>query len=187
MFNACFVNPMNPSYEYSGARFLDLWVRTERALYQSMQQPDSESIRAVLSHFRVSRGFARIAESKVGNGVALLLAEHSKYVTPKTVASRVSDLASSSKFGNKSHHNISAASKLLWMSCRAPFVIYDSRALGALQRENSSLESGDYHAYYRAWRDAYESKLRSITVTNRRNRVHLTKRHLKKRSARAAK
>jgi hypothetical protein len=123
-----------------------------------MQRPNSESIRAVLAHFRVSRGFAGIAEPKIGHRVALLLAEHSKYITPKTVPSRVSGLAASPNFGKKSHHNISAASKLLWMYRRAPFVIYDSRTLHALQRENANLESGDYHAYYRAWRDAYQAE-----------------------------
>ena len=153
---------MDPTYEHCSARFLDLWVRKEQDVYKAMQKPDSKSIRKALTHFRVARSFAGIAKSEVGNGIVLLLAEYSKDITPETAPNRVSDLAKSSKFGNKFQQNISAASKLLWMCHRAPFVIYDSRALRALQRENSTLKSGNYHAYYHAWRSAYESRAERI-------------------------
>lgn len=153
---------MDPTYEYCSARFLDLWVRKEQDVYKAMQKPDSESIRKALTHFRVARSFAGIARPEVGNGVALLLTEYSKDITPETAPGRVSDLAKSSKFGNEFQQNISAASKLLWMCHRAPFVIYDSRALRALQRENFTLKSGNYHAYYHAWRSAYESQVKRV-------------------------
>lgn len=53
--------------------------------------------------------------------------------------------------------NLSAASKLLWLSKRDPFVIYDSRAVDALGEGY-----GNYSAFSRAWRTQYEQYKHSI-------------------------
>jgi hypothetical protein len=155
---------VTPTFEYCAARFLDLWIRQERSLYEAMQRPDDKAIRDVLAHFRVSRSFAGIAGAEIGIRIAALLKEHGKYITPKTAPLRVTSLAASPTFGSESQLNISAASKLLWMRWRTPFVIYDSRALRALQRDNGQLERGDYHAYYHVWRDAFEAAVPRLRV-----------------------
>jgi hypothetical protein len=50
--------------------------------------------------------------------------------------------------------NISAASKLLWLSFRDPFIIYDSRADYAL-RQGFNARFDGYREYAAAWRNAY--------------------------------
>ena len=52
--------------------------------------------------------------------------------------------------------NLSAASKLLWIRHRSPYLVYDSRALRALKRYPLKVKSADYASYEMAWRSAYE-------------------------------
>lgn len=59
------------------------------------------------------------------------------------------------KFQNSFHQfNLSAASKLLWLSCREPFIVYDARAVKALAR-NFGHRFNDYTEYSNAWRKEY--------------------------------
>ena len=53
-------------------------------------------------------------------------------------------------------YNLSAASKLLWLSYSEPYVVYDNRAVTALRDEfGHRFEERDYSAYSKVWREEY--------------------------------
>lgn len=62
-------------------------------------------------------------------------------------------------------NNLSAASKLLWLSYRNPYVVYDGRAVTALIRDlDYRFKTRDYPAYSKAWREEFAKRADSITV-----------------------
>ncbi|MFC4311410.1 hypothetical protein ACFPN2_20085 [Steroidobacter flavus] len=126
-----------------------------------MQTPDADSVRSALAYFKVSRGFAGIAKPDIGKKIASLLVDHSKRVTPKTAPTRVSELASAFERELDSNNLLSAASKLLWLRSRTPFVIYDSRAVRALSLEQR-FDKRNYASYSQAWKLAYRSRQADI-------------------------
>src|SRR5205085_2998444 len=60
-------------------------------------------------------------------------------------------------------YNLSAASKLLWLSYREPYIVYDGRAVKALTRDfGHRFDQRDYGAYSRIWRQEYGIRKTSI-------------------------
>ena len=60
-------------------------------------------------------------------------------------------------------YNLSAASKLLWLSYREPYIVYDARAVKALTRRfGHRFDERDYDAYSKAWRQEYGKSQASI-------------------------
>lgn len=57
--------------------------------------------------------------------------------------------------------NLSAASKLLWLSHREPFIVYDTRAVKALTRHFGQRFSS-YREYSIVWREEYAKTKDSI-------------------------
>jgi hypothetical protein len=111
-----------PPLEFCAHRFLDLW-RDEESLHDAIRgTPSADQIRRALKHFKVSRTF---------KGLSLLGCEQiSKYLleasnaTEGTYTDKVVALAHrfERRFGQ---FNLSAASKLLWLRNRTPYLIYD--------------------------------------------------------------
>lgn len=153
---------MVPTLEYCAARFLDHWARSEKEHFRAMQNPGPESIRSALAYFRVSRGFSGIKSSETGRKVADCLKTHSQYVTSKTATKRVEDLASAFQGELGFDNLLSAASKLLWLRRRSPFIIYDSRAIRGLKSLGFPTKNGDYTEYYSTWQCAFEAHHREI-------------------------
>jgi hypothetical protein len=55
--------------------------------------------------------------------------------------------------------NLVAASKLLWLSCRDPFIICDKRAVRALKRNlRHNFRAQSYPEYCCAWREEYSKR-----------------------------
>lgn len=154
---------MKPTFTYCAARYLDVWLRKESDLVQGLRSPTHKSIRASLAHFNVSRGFSGIANSQTSGKVAALLLEHDRYVTPKTAPTRVVNFASALESDLGYDNLLSAASKLLWLRSRSPFVIFDNRAANALELEGKTFQRRDYSSYYHAWRDAYSNHQDAIS------------------------
>jgi hypothetical protein len=68
---------------------------------------------------------------------------------------RVVDLANAFKMAGF-QYNVSAASKLLWLSSRAPIKIYDERAWDALRRLGAKPgPKGDYAKYFECWHEKF--------------------------------
>jgi hypothetical protein len=58
--------------------------------------------------------------------------------------------------------NLSAASKLLWLRHKLPFIIYDSRAVNALRDLGGTFENANYSEYCDCWRAQYHQREEAI-------------------------
>jgi len=147
---------INVSMELCAAHFLLQWKRKEEKFHESLsKKPSAESLRSALSFFIIARNFSGIkADRNVAQEIIDMLLEIDKDKSLK-VQEKVAALAAKFKvrFGK---NNISAASKLLWLRRRAPYVIYDSRAEKTLKAMGAKFKSRDYAKYYEAWRTSYE-------------------------------
>jgi len=146
---------MKHSFEYCALRYLLLWETEERELHALMtKDPSVEALRKSLQHFRVARSFKGVAEEQ--NATTILNALH--IVTQRGISSPCeSVMALAAQFQTRfGKFNVSAASKLLWLTFRSPYVIYDARALAALRSLGCEFEDKDYPKYYEAWRSRYD-------------------------------
>jgi hypothetical protein len=145
-----------PPYEYCALRFVIQWERDERSLHEGIARKlSAEAIRKALSYFQVARGFARLNEK--AEFVEKALIETGKRLNEGNVIARVTTLTNYF-FQEFNKNNLSAASKLLWLRCRNPVVILDSRAVAALKKLDYRVKVGDYESFYRAWRQEYDKR-----------------------------
>lgn len=147
---------VNVSFELCAAHFLLQWKRKEENFYKSFsKKPSAEALRSALSFFIIARNFKGIKKnSKIAQEIIDMLLEADNEID-LSVQEKVSMLAT--KFKDKfEKNNISAASKLLWLRNRAPFIIYDSRAEKTLKALGAKFRSRDYEKYCIVWRDKYE-------------------------------
>lgn len=149
-------------FEFCALRYLLQWQRKEASLHAHMQSanPDLAHLRKALRYFQVARNFRGLKRDPRAEIVRdkLLGARARSDLSPEQ---QVEILASSFKEA-EFQHNISAASKLLWLSSRKP-IIYDSRAFIALEKEygHKGLKK-DYGAYCESWKRAYEQNVQAI-------------------------
>jgi hypothetical protein len=159
-------------FGYCAVRYFVLWQRSEKQICKGFEQrPTPDALRSALGYFRVARGFRRIKEDEVAEStIELLLSASSRTIGSRQEGVRaVCGLADEFEraFGRR---NLSAASKLLWLSQKSPFVLYDSRARSALiNTYDATIESGDYAAFCDAWNskftessDALQSAISSL-------------------------
>ena len=112
---------MNPPYEFCAHKFLDLW-RTEEPLHKAMSgTPSARQVRDALKHFRVARTFKGLSD-EVAEKISQDLVEVSD--SEGIYSDKVTSLARRFK-KNFGQLNLSAASKLLWLRKRRPYLIYD--------------------------------------------------------------
>lgn len=147
---------------YCALRYLVQWQAKERALHANLQapSPDLVHLRQALRFFRVARNFAGLSED-----------DKATLVRNRLVAVRGrADLPLEGQVVQLAHDyrqagflfNLSAASKLLWLSSRKN-IVYDSRAFVALK--NGWGHRGvkqDYPAYCAAWRRAFAENKQDI-------------------------
>lgn len=153
-----FRDPLPPTY--CALQFMVQWERYERALHERfIAGPDIGGLRQALRYFQVARNFPGIREDQNAEFVLQEL-EKSLKSASSTVA-RVTGLASTFKrrFGR---NNVSAASKLLWLTERHPFIIYDGRAVKVLRDFGYDIPNLDYDAFFEAWISAYEAREKEI-------------------------
>ena len=143
--------------EYCATRFLDLWVRQEAEIYQGMNDhwpvTDPAQLRKMLKHYSIQRNFPSLADDGAASKVVRMLCDVVASAGPPVAS--VERLAAVFKdaFGQR---NLSAASKLLWMRCRHPIVIFDKQAVNALQSVlGHSFDKSSYGGFYAAWNEEY--------------------------------
>lgn len=143
-----FLHPM----KYYALRYLLMWEQTERAIAEQFATTTtSDALRQGMHHFRIARSFAGIGD---GSRLALVLQALQQACLPDA-ANNTHALARQFErdFGS---FNLSAASKLLWLQHRSPYLIYDTQAVLSLKKMGHRLPARDYAAYMDAWRMAYE-------------------------------
>lgn len=156
---------------YCAARYLQQWQKHEKSLYEGMSHtPHDTDIKESLIYFKVTRNFTGLKSNPDAIGKirkALFTVRRSqKYSSPNE---RVMELSNrfSNDFGS---FNLSAASKLLWLSERSPYIVYDRRAVIALTRKlgHRLKDARDYDEYSTLWRDEYNSVKNEIAEAIRK-------------------
>jgi hypothetical protein len=111
-------------------------------------------------HFRVARTFKGLSDA-TAEQISEYLIETSN--GEGTCSDKVTSLAQCFKerFGQ---FNLSAASKLLWLRNRSPYVIYDARAVTALCRLKNKFNKSDYSLYCTVWKKEYEKRFDEISL-----------------------
>lgn len=139
------------SFDYYAMRYLLLWHQSESAMVEGFASNPTATLRRVMHSFRVARSFAGLADEQRAKFIVGAVLSMKSDLPAKNV----SGLAK--KFEKEfERRNLSAASKLLWIRHRSPYLVYDSRALRALKRYPLKVKSADYASYEMAWRSAYE-------------------------------
>lgn len=139
---------------YCALRFLLQWLRSEKALHSALvREASADTIRESLAYFQVARGFPGIHRANQAQFIAhsLLKAESHAGLSP---SQRVVFLAEQFQ-GRFGRFNLSAASKLLWLRKRRPYVLLDARAKDALVSLGKRFDPRNYAQYVDAWREAY--------------------------------
>lgn len=150
-------------FEFCALRYLLQWQRKETSLHVWMKKetPELAHIRKALRYFQVARNFKGLKLDERAEQVRGALLDV-RGRSSLSAEQKVIALARSFEEANF-QHNMSASSKLLWLSTRRPFIIYDSRALVALQNEYAlDARKLDYEAYCLSWRAAYRKSKQDV-------------------------
>lgn len=157
------MHTLDQPFEYCALRFLIQWEQRERALHEQISaEPTSQQVRSALRHFQVARSFAGLQADGAAQAVADALHQVASDPNSSPVQKVVGLAFRFEKRFNR--FNLSAASKLLWLRHRLPYIIYDSRAAKALRVLGCAFEDGDYPEYVRAWRDRYSEREKAIRI-----------------------
>lgn len=158
---------MGIPYEYCALRFLIQWERNEKALHNAMHNARSiDAIRKSLKHFQVARNFKGLKED---DQAAVILQAINSVEAEQDSAfhEKVERLAQ--KFHRSfDRFNLSAASKLLWLSKRSPYVIFDSRAANALKELGHRFDKRSYSEYCKVWRQEYKARYSEVKAASLR-------------------
>lgn len=149
---------------FCAAKFLRQWEKHEASLYCAISAAPSDSaISQALAYFQVARNFADLKKKPESIGkIRRALTGVRTDESLATEAEQAMALAQRMKedFGQ---FNLSAATKLLWLSYRAPYIVHDRRAVIALSRRFSQkFNSRIYAEYATAWRAEYEVRSEDI-------------------------
>lgn len=132
-----------------------MWQGKEKKLHECMSgNPTPENLRAALRYFQVARNFKGLKQDSNANRIlrALHDVRTSNILSPEQQVVELAKQFKKDGFQN----NVSAASKLLWLSARQPYIIFDSRSASALSEMDSCKYSkADYPKFCAAWKRAY--------------------------------
>ncbi len=152
-------------YEYYAFRFLNQWYEDELELHSAIStKPDDATVGKALAFFQVSRNFPGLKKrgklAFVTHSLQRVRDSHPS--PPPSPIEAVNKLAETLK-EEFARFNVSAASKLLWLSYRRPFIISDSRATKALKREfHHKRADASYEEYVNAWRKEFAKHKKPI-------------------------
>jgi hypothetical protein len=153
-----------PGFEFCAFRFLIQWQEDEQKLHAAISSstPAATDIRGALSYFQVARNFKDLNQPEKTAFVLNSLLEVRADQTLQTPDAKVARLTQRLQ-EEFDQNNLSAASKLLWLSYREPYIVYDGRAVTALIRDlGYRFPTRDYPQYSKSWREEYEKHKNSI-------------------------
>lgn len=142
-------------FEYCALRYLLQWQNRESDLHNQLkvEEPELSHLRTALGYFQVARNFKGLKLDDTATVVRQKLLEI-RSRQDLSCEQRVEELADSFKAGFQ--YNLSAASKLLWLSSKNA-IIYDSRAYAALRAEyNHRGGRMQYNDFCSSWKAAYK-------------------------------
>jgi hypothetical protein len=151
-------------FEFCATRFLRQWEKREKSLYTEISsEPTNESIVEALSYFQVARNFKGLSkDNNVAGKIRTALIKVRSDSSLSEPIENVEALTASIK-ADFDRYNLSASSKLLWLSFRDPFVIYDNRAIKALkQKTKHKTITNNYKDFVEAWRSEYVTHEKAI-------------------------
>jgi hypothetical protein len=152
---------MNQPFPYCALRYLLLWEKSEKALHASMKtEPDTESLRKSMHYFRVSRTFREIDTEAKASFVLAALVNATGGTSPDPI--KVVEQLTDQFVLEFEQRNLSAATKLLWLRHRRPFLIYDARAVSALKGMDYKFNPRSYSEYSEVWLSAYKKHRGSV-------------------------
>lgn len=145
-----------PTFEFCAFRFLTQWQEDEHTLYSAFTAtPTPKDIRKALTYFQVARNFPGLKEPAKADFILTSLQKVRADPALSTPDDKVNRMATDLQ-GEFKRYTLSAASKLLWLSYREPYIVYDSRAVKALRHDfGHRFDDGDYAAYSAEWRQEY--------------------------------
>jgi hypothetical protein len=133
-------------FEYCALRFLLQWLQRERVLHDQIAgKPSFLQVRSALQYFQVARTFPGLRSDKVVRAVANAL-RHVDGEPQLSPEEKVLTLASQFR-ESFNRFNLAAASKLLRLKHRWPYIIYDSRAVKALRALGCNFQNANYSEY----------------------------------------
>lgn len=158
---------MEKPFAFCALKYLLLWEQKERDIYTPMSGNASpDDLRKAMSHFRVARNFKGLGEEDYAKRI-LLAVRKAGEASSSTPAEKVNQLVltfPSLQDGSTKKSNLSAATKLLWLTYRRPYVIYDARAVTALKKIGAQFADRNYAEYASAWQAAYKKRKSEITA-----------------------
>jgi len=153
------------TFEFCALKYLLLWSQQEKEIHEGMSvakgRPEVSDLRKALKHFRIARNFRNIKDGVTAKGVinSLLKVSSDDTQFPKQKVINLADQFQDT-FGQ---FNLSAASKLLWLRHRSPFLIFDDRAFRSLQSlSQTRFKKRDYSKYVSTWRSTYDQHRNAI-------------------------
>ena len=155
---------MNENFHYFALNYLNDWLNIDRPLFERLKkssnaQTGREALVAIAKQYGVARCFLKKHEK----GRKRLDPVYRRLQKIGKPSSQTSAIEAVSKLESKlaklyEQKTLSATSKLLWFKFQSPVVIYDSRAVRALELRTTD----NYETYYLAWRTMYLSYQKQI-------------------------
>ena len=153
-------------FEFCALDYLNNWQRYDRDFCRRLQSADFEERRKALvdaaKYYRITRNFKLRFDSGIRlTDIVKVLDSISGSSVDRDYVSEVEKFTSEINriYGQR---NLSAASKLLWLKCKCPVIILDSRALKALRKEKKIIEPVSYANYCDTWLFAFRNKREEI-------------------------
>lgn len=152
----------NPSFEKCARNYLGFWLEWDEPCHSVITNSDASkneklcALGRAIWFYRIFYGFhKKFEEGKSRYEPVLCILESTSGLEDNASAAEIADKTHA--FIDKLHgvytnkRNISAASKLLWLKFRHPFIIYDEMARAAL-----GAKYHDLCDYYGKWLEQYE-------------------------------
>lgn len=155
----------NPGFDYFALHYLRLWEGREEGLHNDLsnENPTPDALTRAMHGFRIARSFKGIGDPER----RMRVIEHIKDVG-NDGANSVTKLTC--LFGDEfGRENLSAASKLLWLRHRSPFLIYDRNAVVALTMMSPKAKiDRNYGEFEAVWRSEFGKREKEVVAAAHR-------------------
>lgn len=163
---------MKDNFEYYALHYLNLWISTEKEIFQKMRSNDRTTkyhgIKEGANYFRIARSLPTKYEKEKNRErydpvLQILETDPLAEIGSTDVIEAVEEVHKelSAAYGNRIV--ISATSKFLWLRYRDPVKILDSQAKSSL-----NISGNDYSKFVQAWNREYNELRPAIIKASKR-------------------